>query len=61
MNFNPILNLSPSLLQNCQSVSLDLLTYEDLKILREKKLGGPTRRKQKHNIEEKLKSKRYLI
>lgn len=53
--------LESAVLENCQSVSLDLLTYEDLKILREKKLGGPTRRKQKHNIEEKLKSKRYLI
>ena len=43
-------------------MSLDLLTYDDLKVLREQKLGGHPRRRQKHGgPEEKLKSKRYLI
>lgn len=52
--------LESALLQNSESVTLDLLTYEDLKVLREQKLGKQ-RRRHKRIVENKLQTKRYLI
>ena len=43
-------------------MSLDLLTYDDLRILRERKLGATGgHHKRKQTQDSKLKSKRYLI
>jgi len=59
--FNIFCNMFESALtQNTESVTLDLLTYDDLKILREQKLGHGLK-KRKHKLDTKLNSKRYLI